>query len=142
MDHVTARLNELVHRGAVSIDCIHKVTGASVHDIQSLLSSRTDGDDGESRLSPIESLDISALSSQLTEGMDITSDERLIGVIDALSSSYDLSLENISQLSAIESSRIRFFIESGGKGLQAEEKFSLGMKAYFLLLTFTQYSID
>ncbi len=118
----------LIDNNLLSMDVLSRITGISKENLCRFL----DADDNKALIN-FDVQPLYSISDCLVDGMKVSEDERVRGIIDVLIQQYGFSLQMISSHTKIPEQEISAFFNGSGD-LQIEEKYIIAVKAFSILL--------
>lgn len=125
-------LRSLLEKEAVSIESLEMITGVPKEDLESLLNPNLNRNSAIPTLSERQTAALSVISGQLSVGLSIPDNERLIGILEVLIEQFKFNYRNLSTLTGVSQSDIKLVHEGGGQVSQ-DIKFSLSVRASYIL---------
>lgn len=130
--NVGSKLAQLIAQGHISKEALTAITGIQSSALTTLVAADPGLSANTTGPSPDEVARASALTVQLTQGTAIGDNERLQSIIEALSSQYQLSYENIALLTQTPLEDLQAFLADPA-ATPSVLKFHLAVRAYNLL---------
>ncbi|SMQ73992.1 HTH domain-containing protein [Agreia sp. VKM Ac-1783] len=130
-----AGLRRLLAEGAITDRSLHSLTGMTLDALRAFLSV------GQSEIgltttplafSDEESARLSILAAQLTEGMTIPDDDRLTGILEALTIELRLTPQNIAALAGLDARDVAAAL-TDPRSIPDEKKYAIAIRASYLL---------
>ncbi|HEY0260234.1 MAG TPA: HTH domain-containing protein [Lacisediminihabitans sp.] len=140
-DNSSDELRRIIAEERVSEDALHAITGIQPEKLRSFLDEAQAGmvrlTTGPQALSNDESLRLSVLAAQLTEGMRVADDERLKGVLETLTVVCRLTLGNIARLTGLDVDDLENALRDP-RAVPIEKKYELAIRGLYLINTVNQ----
>ena len=126
------RLNSLIENGLLSYDVLAKATDIEKNRIENYLSGKCNAL-SENDIENIKyELRLTSIADLLIEGMQVSEDDRVIGIIDVLIQIYGMTYEMIAGYTGLEMKDIIDFV-NGTQILSVDKKYILAVKAFSLI---------
>lgn len=136
--NVPGELNRLVEAGFVTERALQAITQIDAAKLHMALADKP----GEAALisadQPVltadESMRLSVLAAQLTDGASVGDDDRISAIIESLNTEVHLSVENIAQLTGVDVEDLKG-VRSNPRSVPSEVKYSIALRCSNLLNT-------
>ncbi|WP_368483024.1 HTH domain-containing protein [Microbacterium sp. RURRCA19A] len=133
---VASDLRRLIAEGRISEEALSAITRIEARSLSRLLDYDAPTNGGlvadERVLSPEETTRLSMLSAQLTYGLDIDDDERLLGILQSLTVECHLSLENVARLTGLDLDDLILASRDPQK-LSSDTRYAIALRASYLI---------
>lgn len=134
--NVENELRRIVAEGRISEESLQAITGIPGDAIALLVGSTHEREPGlsapPSTFSPDEIGRLSALVGQLTEGLQIDDDVRLMAIIQTLTVQFRMTRQHIALLIGIDLNELEIVLNDPNTA-QAERKYELAVRASYLM---------
>lgn len=129
------RLNSLIENGLLSYDVLAKATDIEKNRIENYLSGKCNAL-SENDIENIKyELRLANIADLLIEGMQVSEDDRVIGIIDVLIQIYGMTYEMIAGYTGIDANEIIDFVNKEHL-LSVEKKYKLAVKVFSIVQAF------
>lgn len=129
-------LSRLISAGALSVDALAAILDIDRDRLPVVLAATTPGMSGSgiesSMLSEDETMRLSVLAGQLTEGLPIGDDDRLRAILESLTIEFHLTTENIARLTALDTADLEVALRDP-QALPADRTYALASRCSYLL---------
>lgn len=135
---VSHELRRLIAVGGITEDALRAITGIQPEALSAFLD---EGQQGElavglsalpQALSAHESMRVSVLAAQLTEGMAVGDDERIVAILESLTVECRLTVQNIAQLTGLDVDDLQNTLNDP-RSVRLEKKYEIAIRGSYLI---------
>ena len=132
--YTAEELRHLIAAGSISSDALQSIVGVDPLQLREFLDGAPPAGltSQPSTLSGDESARLSILAAQLTEGLQIGDDERLVAIYESLTTECRLTLANIAQLTGLEIDDLERVMRDPST-LTFQTRYELAIKGSYLI---------
>ncbi|MGO1316798.1 MAG: HTH domain-containing protein [Cellulomonadaceae bacterium] len=134
--NTTDELRQIIAQGRISEDALHAITGIGREKLRPLLYEAQPEVTGlttqPQALSDEESVRLSVLAAQLTDGLQIDDDERLKAIFESLTVECGLTLQNIAEFIGLDAGDVESAL-GAPQSIPADTKYQLAIRGSYLI---------